>query len=263
MRRMPHTIAELGPGNSLGIGLAAMLCGAKQYIALDVVKYSDIDTNLAVLDELIELFESRAARPTKGWPDFDRFLDDNLFPSHILSDELLRSSLSKDRISAIRNELENQAHDNSDAIIKYMVPWLDDSVIEKDSVDVILSQSVLEHVVDLDGTYNAIHSWLKPNGIMSHQIDFTSHGISESWNGYRVFPESLWKAITGSRPYLINRQPHSVHVNHIVKNHFNIICDYARNETDGIARSDLSGYWESISDGDLSCSGAFIQASKI
>lgn len=262
LRSIPNTIAELGPGDSLGMGLAAMLCGANKYYALDVKKYSHIETNLKIFDELVALFKSRAKRPTKGWPDFDKYLDDNLFPSHILNDELLKASLSEKRIAGIRNTLKNPACQNEGITIKYMVPWLNSNIIEKDTVDIILSHAVLEHVVDLEATYQALYLWLKPKGMMTHLIDFTSHGLSKQWNGYRTFSELLWKIIYGKRLFLINRQPHSVHINLILKNNFDVICDLQNYRTGGIQRSALSDYWENITDDDLACSGAFIQAQK-
>ena len=211
---------------------------------------------------MVTLFESRAPRLTKGWPDFDEYLNEKLFPDHILTDELLKASLSKERVATIRNTLKNPIYQKDEVSIKYMVPWSDDNIIETDSVDVILSHSVLEHVADLESTYRALYSWLKPKGRMTHQIDFTSHGISEKWDGYREYSEFLWKIVLGKRPYLINRQPHSVHINLMRKIGLTIICDLIMNRTDGIQRSDLSKSWNDIADDDLICSGAFIQAEK-
>jgi methyltransferase family protein len=262
MRSMPNTLAELGPGDSLGVGLAAMLCGVKRYYALDVVSHSNTEINLKIFDELVALLKSRTGRPTKGWPDFDKYLDSNFFPSHILNDGLLKEPLSEKRIEAIRNAIQNPAHHTGEATIKYMVPWSDDKIIENNTVDVILSHSVLEHVVDLEKTYQALYSWLRPKGMMSHQIDFESHGISKEWNGYRMYSELLWKIMMGKRTFLINRQPHSVHRDIIKKNSFTIACDLTSHRKDGIQRSDLSNYWENITDDDLTCSGAFIVAIK-
>ncbi len=59
---LPTVVAELGPGDSIGIGLAALLCGAEKYYALDVVPYSDLRSNLRIFDELVRLFEQRDAR---------------------------------------------------------------------------------------------------------------------------------------------------------------------------------------------------------
>ena len=262
MRSIPNTIAELGPGDSLGTGLAAMLCGVNNYYALDVVSFANIEANLRIFDELVALFESRAKSPIKGWPKIAQYLDDNLFPSHILNDELLKASLSEKRISAIRNALKNPEHQNEGVTIKYMVPWSDDSIIEKETVDVILSQVVLEYVEDLENTYRALHLWLKPKGMMTHQIPFSSEGITEIWNGHRAYSEFLWKIIKGKRTCTLNRQPPSVHVDLIMKNGFKITRLLKKYRTDGILRSDLSNYWKNITDDDLTCEGAFIQAQK-
>jgi hypothetical protein len=119
---------------------------------------------------------------------------------------------------------------------------------------------VLEHVSDLASTYHALYSWIKPNGRMTHQIDFTSHGLSERWNGFRAYPEFLWKIILGKRPFLINREPYSIHTELMNKNGFSVVCDLAQHRTDGIQRYELSKRWSNIADDDLTCSGAFIQA---
>src|SRR2546428_3372198 len=263
LRSIPNTLAELGPGDSLEIGLAAMCSGVNNYYALDVVKYSNSDFNIKIFDELVALFQARAARPAKGWPDYDNYLDENLFPSHILTNDVLNASLSRERIALIRNALLNPESSGEGITIKYVVPWSEDNVIEKETVDLIISHAVLEHVIDLKSTYRALYLWLKPGGIMSHQIDFTSHGLSERWNGYRAYPELLWKVIMGKRPFLINRQPYSVHMDLLKNNGFKIICSLKSYSTEeGIQRSQLSAYWRNISDDDLTCSGAFIEAQK-
>lgn len=261
MRSMPNTIAELGPGDSLGIGLAAMLSGVNHYYALDVVKHASTDVDLAILDELVQLFQARTARPPKDWPDYDNLLDDRLFPSHILTDSVLEASLAPERIAKIRAALKHQANAQADISVRYMVPWHDDQVIDKGSVDLIISQSVLEHVVDLDVTYRAIRAWLRPGGWMSHKIDFKSHKLAKEWNGHRQYPEFLWKLVIGTRPYLLNRHPYSVHREHLARNQFELVCNLQHHIRDrGLKRSQLARKWRSLSDDDLTCSGAFIQA---
>lgn len=262
MQSIPETVAELGPGDSMGIGLAAMLSGANQYFALDVVEYSDTDSNIRILDELVDLFRARAAGPKNGWPDYSMYLSEG-FPAHILTDDLLTTTLSEDRLAMIRRAISGKPNANDSVTIRYMVPWSDESVITENTVDVIVSHSVLEHVVDLPDTYKALYSWLKPGGFMSHQIDFTSHGLSETWNGYRAYPEFLWKIIVGKQTYLINREPYSTHLQLLKKNNFDIICNLKRyRQEEGISRSRLSARWKDISDDDLTCSGTFVQARK-
>lgn len=262
LRSMPTTLAEVGPGDSLGIGLASVLSGVNNYYALDAVKHSNTDLNLKIFEELTELFKNRAPRSSRGWPNYDGYLDKNLFPSHILTDEVLRKSLSDERISFIRNAILNPESQNNGITIKYAVPWMDESIIDEETVDVILSHSVLEHVADLEASYRAFYKWLKPNGVMSHQIDFQSHHLSKEWNGYRSYSEPLWKIIMGKRPFLINREPFSVHINHLKNNSFKITCQLQNYQPNGIKRSQLSSYWEDISEDDLACSGAFIQSQK-
>jgi hypothetical protein len=262
MRSMPQTLAELGPGDSLGVGLAALLSGVSNYYALDIVHFSDPERNLKVFEELVGLFKARAARPTKGWPDYDAFLDVGLFPHCILSDEILERSLREERLHSIRAALVDLASDCEEVSIKYMVPWLDEGVIEKESVDVILSHSVLEHIVDLENSYQALYSWLRPGGMMSHQIDFGAHGVTSTSNGYWSFSPALWKIIVGRRPFLINREPCSVHAQLMKREGFQIICHLKNHRSDGIARTKLSSVWRDLSDDDLTCAETFIQARK-
>lgn len=262
LRSMPQSLAELGPGDCVGVGLAALLSGVDNYYALDVARHSSLETNLEVFDELVSLFQSRAARPTKGWPDFDPYLDADLFPNRILTDRILRQSLSAQRVAAIRHALTNPKHRNDKVSIKYIPSWADAGIIEDGSIDVILSHSVLEHVEELDSTYRAFYAWLKPKGRMTHQIDFSAHGLSKEWNGYRAYPEIVWKMILGKRTYLINRQLHSTHLALMKKHGFRLTCDLVHRRSDGIQRSDLSACWRNVSDDDLSCYGAFVQAEK-
>ncbi|MBU8869996.1 MAG: class I SAM-dependent methyltransferase [Gemmatimonadales bacterium] len=262
MTRIPHTLAELGPGDSLGIGFSAMLCGVDKYFALDVVEYSNNPRNLEIFDELVDMFRARAPRPTKGWPDFDEFLDTRLFPSHILTDELMESALSPERVASIRRAIQNLGQTVDGISISYVVPWSNPEIIEHSSVDLVISHSVLEHVSDLEATYHALYSWLKPQGRISHQIDFTSHGLSNEWNGYRAYSQWLWKIILGKRTFLINREPYSTHLDLILHSGFQLDIVLKRIQIDGIPRNKLDKSWKAISDEDLNCSGVFLQATK-
>jgi hypothetical protein len=58
-----ETVVELGPGDSLGTGLAALASGVERYVALDAVRYADRARNLQILEELIALFRSRTSIP--------------------------------------------------------------------------------------------------------------------------------------------------------------------------------------------------------
>jgi len=262
LRTIPDTIAELGPGDSLGTGLAALLSGVSHYYALDVVHYADTPRNLSIFDRLVELFQQHTGRPIKGWPDYDQYLDANLFPSHILTKNILEMALAPDRITAIRAALMHPSPDADRITIRYMVPWHEASVIRQGTVDLILSHSVLEHVVNLEDTYRACALWLKPGGWMSHQIDFTSHHLATAWNDHWTYPDLLWKIVMGKRSFYINRQPCSHHLQLLRASEFEVVCHLKQTGTNGIKRPQLALDWRGLSEDDFACAGTFIQARK-
>lgn len=249
----PEVVAELGPGGSLGVGIAALLSGAKRYYALDVVRYANTKKSLQIFDELVPLFEQRTSLP------------DIPFPSNILTEELLQETLRAEKIEAIRKSILDAERNNNDntATITYFVPWNDSSVIQEESVDMILSQAVLEHVVDLPLTYAALYRWLKSGGFMSHKIDFRSHGSAVDWNGHWSYSDFTWKLMQGKRPYMItNREPCSTHIRYIQDLKFEIICAIEDNNTSGIQRNQLAARFRHMLDNDFVTSGVFIQAIK-
>lgn len=258
---VPETLAELGPGESIGVGLAALLSGTNHYVGLDVVAHSAPERNARIFDHLIELFAKRAPRPDKGWPDFDRYLDERLFPSHILTPQALEASLAPERLTAIRAALHGSRVAHGVSAV-YKAPWSDPSVIVERSIDVAISHSVLEHVVDLAGTYRALYRWLKPGGWMSHQIDLRSHGLTKRWNGFRACPEPLWQMALGRRSYMLNRHPASVHLRFIEDAGFEIVAHLKAYRHDGITRAELAPRWADISEDDLNCSGLYVVARK-
>lgn len=250
---VPRTLAELGPGGSLGVGIAAILSGATTYYALDIVEYSDVDQNLALLDEIADLFRQRAP-VNMGW-----LSDEHHFPHHLFSDSVIAANVAASRIEEIRRALTSRA-DSSDQIeIAYITPWNDPAVVRRHEVDLIISHSVLEHVNDLPDTYDAFAQWLKPGGHMSHMIDFSSHGLTRTWNGHWRYPDFVWKLIVGKKPYLINRQPYSVHYNHITSRGMRVVHDRYHRVV-GLPRKHLAPQWRNLSDRDLVCASALVQA---
>lgn len=260
----PKVIAELGPGDSLGIGLCGLLTGAEQYYAFDVVEYSKNENNHAILADLINLFKRQESIPGENeFPTVKPYLDSYEFPDHILTEERLTEALDIDRIALIREALMNINKEISQEIhISYIVPWNDRSTINNSTVDMVFSQAVMEHVEDLDWTYEAIYRWLKPNGYLSHQIDFRSHGTAKQWNGHWGYSDFQWNLLKGKRTWLINREPLSTHLR-IVESKLFELCTIKRVEnTLGLRRHQLAIRYKKMSDEDLHTSGAFIQAKK-
>lgn len=261
---LPETVAELGPGDSLGIGLAALLSGVKQYYALDVVRYADISRNLAIFDGLVKLFERRAGIPDESqFPEVRPRLQSYRFPAHILTEQRLHESLDQRRVQVIRDSLTLAGHDSEgERRISYFVPWDSGAVLKENSVDMIYSQAVLEHVTDLEHTYRALSQWLKPGGFMSHVIDFRCHGSAARWNGHWTYSDLTWKLMQGTRPYLLNRRPHSDHVNLLAQYGFQAVCDDKTTDTSGIKQTELAPRFWNISEEDLMTNVAFMQAVK-
>ena len=122
----------------------------------------------------------------------------------------------------------------------------------------IFSQAVLEHVDQLEDAYQSMRAWLRPTGFMSHQIDFKSHGWAHEWNGHWTYSDLRWKLIRGRRPWLINRQPHSVHLGILNNTGFNVILDVSKKSDSNINKKNLAPRYQDLSDDDLVTSGAFI-----
>jgi len=251
-------VAELGPGDSLGTGLAALLSGATRYVALDAKSHANPEQNLAIFEELVVLFRRREPIPNDDeFPLVRPKLQDYQFPRQILSDERLATALAESRIDNIRAAISGRA--SGPIGLDYRAPWTDPSVVVSGSVDFLFSQAVLEHVDDLEQTYRAMRAWVKPNGFVSHSIDFTSHNLTRSWNGHWTLTDPAWRIVRGTRPYLINRQPLSRHLELLSKNGFVVVhVDKQEALVDPALR--LAKRFRGMDGVDLSTRGAFVQA---
>lgn len=262
---IPGNVAELGPGQSLGTGIAALLSGASSYYALDVVKFASVSTDIKIFSDMIKLFSSRAKIPDNNeFPSLEPVLESYEFPGHILTDKLLEETLSDERLSSIKTALINQGEVKGNGIfVSYMIPWNDPGIIRKNSIDLLLSQAVLEHVENLRSTYESIYQWLRPGGIMSHSIDFRSHGLAADWNGQWTYSGFAWRLIKGNRPYLLNRQPHSVHLDIIRETGYKLIHDNPTYRKSKLKRGRLAFDFRGLTEADLKTRTTFLQALKI
>lgn len=194
----PSTVAELGPGASLGTCLAALCDGIEYAVGLDVCPYAEEDIlNKLMLEEL--------------WPKSDR---------NPRRQELVVAINQLGKKNATRPPLE------------YVAPWTNPEALPEASVDMVFSHSVLEHVDNPAEAYRACFKWLRPGGIMSHKIDHSSHGLTISWNGHYALPAWTWKLIRGGRPYLLNRLTPSEHRKLILLAGFEILSETLVETTD-------------------------------
>jgi len=258
----PEVVAELGPGKSVGIGLAALLCGARAYYALDVIGYADAQKSLEVLDGLLALLQARAPIPDPlAIPGVEPALDSYAFPSSILTNERLAAALNPARVEALRKAVVRlNTVDQGDGALRYLTSWQQAGAVEEGTVDLILSQAVLEHVDNLEDAYHAMHRWLKPGGFMSHQIDFRSHAIASEWNGHWGIGDFEWGIMRGRRGYFLNRAPYATHLRYLRQAGLRVVRERRLYESNGLPRSRLARRFSGISDEDLRTAGVFVQA---
>lgn len=130
----PRTVCELGPGDSIGAGIASLISGAEKYIAIDGTWAWDAGKNLAVFEALVNLFRQRAPLGQAG-----------LFPGDVLTADRMERCLAPERLHRIRESILRV--NQGDSCIRYVVQKDGDPMREHDgSMDMILSHAVMEHV---------------------------------------------------------------------------------------------------------------------
>jgi len=255
----PRIVAELGPGDSLGVGIAALLCGAHRYNAFDVVPHASVQRNLSILEELIALFRDRADIPGPDeFPLLHPPLQSYRFPHRILTAQRLDLALRAERLERLRASLT--AANGADSLIRYCAPWFSEDVVEERSVDLIFSQAVLEHIDRLQDTYRAMRLWLAPGGYLSHQVDLQSHGTATEWNGHWTFSDFSWTLIRGKDTWLINREPKSTHFRLLQNEGFHILAEHTLRRGNNLTRGQLAKRFRAVPEDDLTAAGLFFQA---
>lgn len=252
--KVPKIVVEIGPGNSLGVGLAALISGSDKLYALERTQFWNIETNIRVFDELVEIFrEEYKSKPLKLYSD-EKNSDIN-FPSDILNKEHLKFCLKKKRLKKIRKELYKPFSSDNKYVCS-VIPWENKDIIEDDTVDFIFSHTVLQHVDNLPYTYAIMNKWLKKDGCISHKIDFKSMNSTKRWNGHWTLNELEWKLVTGGTN-LINREPLSSHLKFIRDNNFKIIHEIRDSSKNELSVNDLSDEFKHLDEMDLTTSGYY------
>jgi len=251
VNEIARSVAELGPGSSIGVGLAALLAGAERYYGLEVVDFTDPKVDAEVLDKLTGLFRRRATIPSTGihsrrFPDLDNYD----WPEWL---DLGSNTEWEKRVQSIRKDIITRAR-----CVKIAAPWTDQVTIEPASVDWIISQSVLEHVDDLAGAYAAMAQWLRPGGIASHLIDFQSHGMTSEWNAHWAIDDRVWHIMRGRRPYLLNRLPYAAHLAIAAEWGFTPIMEMKNKRFDGLIPADFAPRFRKIGDEDARTAMVFV-----
>jgi len=262
--RPPRVLVEIGPGDSIGLGLAGLLSGVSTYYGLDVLEHASAATNLRVLDELVALYRDRTPIPDEdAFPLLHPRLPAYDFPAELIDPVVLQQRLSPQSVDLLRNAIIQKGQ--AESSIQFRCPWGPESVAPA-SADLVLSQVALQ---DMDHTsandtlgdnLQRMARWLKPGGLMSHQIDFSCPGGSP-WNHHWTYGDSTWRIVRGKRPYYVNRVPLSGYVRLIEKSGCSVVgIEHVRRA--GVPRSDLAARFAQLPDEDLNTAAALIIARK-
>ena len=245
------TVGELGPGDSIGAGLAALLSGAGSYIGLDAVPFSAKNRLEPLFDGLLQLFCRREPIPGDAeFPYVRPKLESYEFPTKLIDCDQIAS-----RAQRIRRELQTGV--NSGPLIRYQAPWRSADDVAPNSLDFIFSQAVLEYV-RVEEAYNAMFRWLKPGAHATHTIDFSAHDFSPFWNGHWAYSDREWRIVWGRREYLLNREPFSGHIACARKAGFEILSVKPAYISGGLDLNALASPYQKLDPEDLRIRGAFM-----
>tara|TARA_B100000315_G_scaffold260561_1_gene322951 strand:+ start:2841 stop:3680 length:840 start_codon:yes stop_codon:yes gene_type:complete len=243
LKQHPEAVLELGPGTSLGAGFASLLTGTNRYYALDSIKYAEDEQDINVFYEIIEMLKRHEPIPNQNeFPKLFPFLKSYDFPHHIFDKKPLAKSLDKDRIKKIENAIKNIGglSQNQDEIdVKYIAPWDHIDFSQSNCINVIFSQAVMEHIINIDFTYMKMYKLLKTGGYMSHAIDYKAHGTHNHWNGHWTINRLFWKIMMKTKDYQINRYPFSEHVKAIGKHNFKILSQESIQNQSNISKQKI------------------------
>jgi SAM-dependent methyltransferase len=249
-------VGELGPGDSIGIGLAALLSGAFQYVGLDVMPFAARADLEPIFDDLVRMYGQKEPIPDhEEFPTVRPTTDLYEFPDHLID-----WTEFDGRADRIRRNL--QLGMNQGAYISYKAPWTSSHDIAEASLDLMFSQAVLEHVDPLEETYRAMYAWLKPGGYASHVIDFGAHDRSPVWNGHWVYSDWEWQLVRGRREWLLNREPLSTHVALAKKVGFTVLLERREYNNEGYALQDLARRFQGLNREDIRTRGTVLVLRK-
>lgn len=261
-RAIPKTIAEFGPGDTIGTGIIALLTGVEEYYALDFTYYVGMKKIEKVFDQLLEMISCKSDIPNDAeFPNCTPKLKSYSFPDHILTDEILEQYLNKERIDKIRMCIRKVKYDKDSEMIHYLAPWWERD-ISGIQCDMVFSQAVLEHIDRYEDAHKRISDMAKPGAVISHDIDFDCHGCADKWNGHWRYGKVIWKLIYGSRPWFLNRAPLSSHIREMQKSGVKIVKVIRTHGENGISRQQLCHKYRNMKERDFVTKNAYVLGIK-
>lgn len=264
----PETVVELGPGRSLGVGVAALVSGSGRLHAVEPYDQPSIAANLAIFDELVGMFRRR--EPAIPYSVSGRHLSPAPceFPYHILDEARLGKALEKSRLNAIRDSIRR----GDGRILYHSASACDIALLNESSVDMVFSHHTLEHIEDLASLFHAIAFWLKPGGHTAHIINFDSHHGAKTWDGHWAWSELHWKLLRG-RPIVlptergrnwesINRRPLSAYVAEMAQHGLETRHVEPETAEPGLPRRKMARKFRGMSEADRTTRTVFVLAQR-
>jgi hypothetical protein len=257
-------VVELGPGDSIGLGLAAILSGTDTYIGLDVLEHASAETNVRVLDELVALYRRRAPIPDgNAFPRLYPRAVSNGFPAGLFDESVLAQRTGEAYVEGLRDALRQGA--TSAGPVQYRCPWNERSV-PPGSADLVISQVALQDMDhtqsrdDLRASIHAMAGWLRPGGVMSHQVDFSCPG-GQPWNHHWAYGDLSWAIVRGRRPYYVNRVSLSGYAR-LFEEAGCRVAGVERVERPGLNPAHMASRFRALPESDRSAAAALIVATK-
>ena len=161
------TVCELGPGATLTVAFFFLAYGAQKVICFDRFPlFQNNRKNRLIAERLLETLPGEQRANLQRAISFD-------YRGNIIWDD--------SRLCYLHNKKETIA-------------------IEKASVDLLVSNAVLEHAGNLEGLFREMSCVMKPGAVMVHAADLGPHQMSFNTTlDFLAIPEWQWKLMTSHR----------------------------------------------------------------
>lgn len=171
-------VLEVGPGNSMGMGLLFLAYGAKKVYLVDRFKH---------------IF----------WDDYDGIYYKN-FLSEISNQDVPNRSVVKEAL-----RIKNGKIILNPDLLEYHLADATRIPLENSSVDFLFSNAVLEHVRHIELAVQEFARVTKDGGFNIHEVDLRDHFFSKEPLRLLSYSGWLWDFMTCNRPGYSNRLRYS------------------------------------------------------
>lgn len=153
------TILEYGPGDLPGVAMLLVAMGARKVYCIDRFPLVSLGKkSVAVIEHMAEhLIETQKKR-------FRQCLVNPAIPKYGFSSDHVEYVVRSDGLSGLSN-----------------------------AIDLVISRAVLEHVNNLEATFNDMANAMRPNSLSIHKVDPRSHGLHRNNPlDFLEYPQWIW-----------------------------------------------------------------------